>query len=375
MSLLGKKLINPAPVLESTQESEVHEDNIIKADLDYCMENYGDITFEEEIYMDQLTLMESFHEMDCIENAYYADKIAMESASLSEEELSEREVLFEADQEGAKTKAIDKLIGMVKRVAEKVKGVYHSLINYIGSLFSNVDKFISNYDALIRGGSCKMECYEYNEVTPELSWLKNLNTNRISQSLNTTIGGQVNDILGRDKTERAKAAERLNNLKKQLAKFDKQEILDFLRGKKEVRELKGVDVLTVLKDKKLIGDMKKQVTYFERASKDVLDGFLRTKQRFEHEEKFPETIQFMNAYATAFNAQAQSSLKTAKCVIEVAQERVRVYLKAAKKIVNEQATEGSMNSKIDDFNEMQKKMNETLNNLYNQANNRPGMDL
>ena len=82
MSLLGRRNL------------EVQVDEIIPENENYCMESYGDISLEEEMYLDQLALLESFHELDCIENAYYADRVLLESNFVDEEVQQERVVLL-----------------------------------------------------------------------------------------------------------------------------------------------------------------------------------------------------------------------------------------------------------------------------------------
>lgn len=331
MSILGKELNIPASNSVLENATGLNED-AIGTNYDYCLENYGDITLAEEIFMDQIVLMESFHELDCIENAYYADKVAMESASLGEEEMEEREALFEADQEAAKSGVLSKMAAMVRKIAEKVKGVYNSLIQLISAKFSSVDKFINKYSDKISKGSCKMELYEYKDVGPDNPKLQMLNTNRISQTLNNALGGQLSSALSTSPESQKNSVEKLNNFRKQLGKFDHDEICNTLRGKKETREIKGSDVLRVIKDKAVIGDLKKQVNSFNKAANDVANGVARTAQNHKGNT---ESVQLINAYVSAFNAQAQVAIRTAKCVIEVAQERLKVYLTAARKIAAE----------------------------------------
>lgn len=363
MSLLGKKL--SIPVLENSG-IEDNQTTSVGTNFDYCLENYGDITLEEDIFMEQLALMESFHELDCIENAYYADRILMESASVGDFDLEEREALFEADQEGAKSSAIDKIIGMIKRVTEKVKGLYNSLISFISSKFNTVDTLVNKYGNIIKDGSCEMEMYEYKEVGPDNSYLQDLNCNRISQNLNSLIGGQLGSALSTSPEAQKGAMEKLTNYRKQLGKFDHKEICNVLRGKKETRKVSGAELIKILKDKTVIGDMKKQVNAFNKAAADVANGVIRTKQ--DHKGQ-AESIQLINAYATAFNAQAQASIRCARCVIEVAQERCKVAVHGAKKILKESKSKGGSENGADSY------FDEVLKNLNNKANNRTGMDL
>lgn len=330
MSLLGKKL--SIPVLEN---SNIEDDyiNISGANFDYCIENYGDITLEEELYMDQISIIESFHELDCIENAYYNDISLMESASVDYCKLQEREALFEADQEGAKRNAIQRLRSIVESVISRVKGLYSSIINFLQSKFTIAGRLVNKYGNIISQGSCSMECYEFKDVGPNNKGIQSLKASNILKNLYNVMGCQLESAIKKSPDNIKSMTDNLNKYRSQLRKFDHDEIVDELRGKKITRTINGKDVIQIIKDKNVITGMKREINDFDKVSYETIKTIKNQESNASKGINSAEATALVAAYTQAFTSHSQITIKIAKCVVEVAQEKYKFAILAAKKIV------------------------------------------
>lgn len=322
MSLLGRRNL------------EVQVNEIIPENENYCMESYGDISLEEEIYLDQLALLESFHELDCIENAYYADRVLLESNFVDEEVQQERVVLLEADMEAGKGRTLDRIINAIRAIGSKIKGFFTSIINALSSKLSEVDRLVNKYGNLIKDQECELSIYEYPDVSTNNKHIKSLSAHQIHYILNSQIGGKLEAVVMNKSPEQLKEIkEKLENYRKTINKFNKEEIMNELRGEKKERRISGATAIATLKDKKIISDIKQEINAFDKACNEAIRSINSMKSKSRGMENASAVISVIGEYAKTFSSQANVMQKTAKTVIDAAKERYASMLHVAKKCV------------------------------------------
>lgn len=323
MSLLGRRNL------------EVQVDEIIPENENYCMESYGDISLEEEMYLDQLALLESFHELDCIENAYYADRVLLESNFADEEVQQERVVLLEADMEAGKGRTFDRIINAIRAIGSKIKGFFTSILNALSSKLSQVDRIINKYGDLIKDEDRLVTIYEYPDISMNNKHIKSLSAHQIHYVLNSLIGGKLEAVVMNKSPEQLSEIKgKLENYRKTINKFNKEEVVNELRGEKQERLVKGSTAIAILKDKKIISDIKQEIIAFDKACNEAIRSINSMKSKSKGMENASSVISVIGEYANTFSAQANVMQKSAKAVISVAKERYGVMLKVAKGCVN-----------------------------------------
>lgn len=323
MSLLGRRNL------------DVRVDEMIPENENYCMESYGDISIEEEMYLDQLALLESFHELDCIENAYYADRVLLESNFADEEVQQERVTLLEADMETGKGRVLDRIINAIRAIGSKIKGFFTSILNTLSSKLSQVDRIINKYGNLIKDEDSLVTIYEYPDISMNNKHIKSLSAHQIHYVLNSLIGGKLEAVVMNKSPEQLNEIKgKLENYRKTINKFNKEEVVNELRGKKQERLVKGSTAIAVLKDKKIISDIKQEINAFDKACNEAIRSINSMKSKSKDMENASSVISVIGEYANTFSAQANVMQKSAKAVISVAKERYGDMLKVAKKCVN-----------------------------------------
>jgi hypothetical protein len=257
----------------------------------------------------------------------------MESASVDYCKLQEREALFEADQEGAKRNAIQRLRSIVESVISRVKGLYSSIINFLQSKFTIAGRLVNKYGNIISQGSCSMECYEFKDVGPNNKEIQSLKASNILKNLYNVMGCQLESAIKKSPDNIKSMTDNLNKYRSQLRKFNHDEIIDELRGKKITRTINGKDVIQIIKDKNVITGMKREINDFDKVSYETIKTLKNQESNASKGINSAEATALVAAYTQAFTSHSQITIKIAKCVVEVAQEKYKFAILAAKKIV------------------------------------------
>lgn len=327
MSLLGRRLINPI----------VPEEDLYPAMEGYGFDQYGLITLQEDNYMDQLSLMESFHEFDSIEDAFYADKAILESAGAGEEQVSEREAVFESDTEKAGNKTFAKLKTMVENVVRKIKSLYNSLLNQLIARLGTAKEVVAKMGEKVSDGSVERETYNYGDLSFNNPKIKALNALQLNMVLNSLIGGDLSSLCrSNDKEKIVDATAKLRDKMKAMGPFDqkaKEEIYSAFRGPKVKKTYKGSDAIKVLNQNKIIMDMKKQIQEFSKQGEKVISEI---KKISTGNCPHPSEAGFLaGAYLDAFTRQAQHCIKAARIVVNIAQDQYSEAVRVIKLIARQ----------------------------------------
>lgn len=328
MSLLGRRLINPIV----PEEKEIYP-----AMEGYGFEQYGLITLQEDNYMDQLSLMESFHEFDSIEDAFYADKAILESVGADEEQVSEREALFESDTKEAGNKTLAKLKTMVENVVRKIKSLYNSLLNQLIARLGTAKEVVAKMGEKVSDGSVEIETYNYGDLSFNNPKIKALNALQINMVLNSLIGGNLSSICSSDDKEKiVDATAKLRDKMNAMGPFDqnaKDEIYNAFKGQKVKKSYKGSDAIKVLNQNKVIMDMKKQIQEFSKQGEQVISEI---KKISTGNCPHPAEVGFLGrAYLDAFTSQAQHCISAARIVINIAQDQYSEAVRVIKLIARQ----------------------------------------
>lgn len=327
MSLLGRRLINPI----------IPDEDLYPAMEGYGFEQYGLITLQEDNYMDQLSLMESFHEFDSIEDAFYADKAVLESTGADEYQISEREAVFEADTEKAGNKTFAKLKTMVENIVKKIKSLYNSLLNQLISRLGTAKEIVSKMGEKVADGSVEVETYNYGDLSFNNPKIKALNALQLNMVLNSLIGGDLSTLCrSNDKEKITDATTKLRDKMKAMGPFDKKakdEIVKAFKGERVKKVYKGSDAIKVLNQNKVIMDMKKQIQEFSKQGDKVI---AEIKKISTGSCPHPSEAGFLaGAYLDAFTRQGQHCVKAASIVVQIAQDQYREAVSVIKQIARQ----------------------------------------
>ena len=326
MSLLGRKLNNPK--FQPQAEIPVAEG--------YGVEEFGHVTMQEDAFMDQLSILESFHEIDSIEDGFVADSMVMESSMMDEEARKEREAVFEADFKKAVNGAMGKLKGTVDKIAGKVKAVFNSIINFLTANFTSAKKLVEKHGSRIKGQSVEMECFEYGDITLDNPAFKALNAKTITFTLNSIIGGSLESKAKGTPEQMDEAKSKLAELKGKLGQFDRKEIVKALHkgaDKPAKRTISGDHALGVVQNVAVIKSMKDQINAFQKEANAVKSQIESAAKAQTTSENKAAVASLVNSYMSAFSARCNAMVKTANIVKEVAVEHRNVMVKACRKIL------------------------------------------